>query len=58
MAELNMFGHSTVFCHGINDYGAKFSEHSRHFLDQGVRLSHLWSLGARIDGRFTMNSIG
>ncbi|KAK9897173.1 alpha/beta-hydrolase [Cystobasidium minutum MCA 4210] len=27
-----------VFCHGINDYGGKFSEHAKHFLNAGYRI--------------------
>jgi acylglycerol lipase len=30
-----------VFCHGINDYGGKFSEHANMFLEAGYRIGEL-----------------
>lgn len=34
-------------CHGVNDYGGKFAEHAKAFLDRGYRLiaPDLWSHG-------------
>lgn len=28
-----------IYCHGINDYGGKFADHARIFLDNGYRVS-------------------